>query len=86
MAWVGRDLKSHLVPTPSCGQGCHPPDQAAQGPSSLVLCSSRGICEHPNYTQPLWVSEAFSGRESGPYFSTWWVLLFFCVFLFFYFF
>jgi len=32
MAWVGRDLKDHPVPTPCCGQGCQSPDQAAQGP------------------------------------------------------
>jgi len=31
MVWVGRYLKDHLVPTPSChGQGHLPPDQAAQ--------------------------------------------------------
>jgi len=30
--WLGRDLKAHPVPSPSHGQGCHPPVQAAQGP------------------------------------------------------
>jgi len=32
MALVGKDLKDHLVPTPCRGQGCHPLNQAAQGP------------------------------------------------------
>ena len=32
MAWVARDLKDHPVPCPYHGQGCHPPDQAAQSP------------------------------------------------------
>ena len=32
MAWVGKDLKAHPVPTHCCGQGCHPAAQAAQGP------------------------------------------------------
>ena len=41
MAQVGRDLKAHLFPTPCCWQGCHPPHQAAQGPSSLALNTSR---------------------------------------------
>ena len=30
--YVGSDLKGHPVPTPCHGQGCYPPDQAAQGP------------------------------------------------------
>jgi len=29
MAWVGRDLEDHLVPTPCCGQGSASPNQAA---------------------------------------------------------
>ena len=41
MAQVGRDLIDHLVPTPCHGQGCHPPDWAAQGPSRLALNTSR---------------------------------------------
>ena len=32
MAWIRRDLKDHLVPTPLLWAGCHPPGQAAQGP------------------------------------------------------
>jgi len=32
MAWVGRDLKDHPIPTPCHWQGCHPPGEAAQGP------------------------------------------------------
>jgi len=35
MAWVGRALKAHPVPIPSCGQGCH------RTPSSLALNASR---------------------------------------------
>jgi len=30
MAWVGRDLKDHLVPTPCHGQGHFSLDQVAQ--------------------------------------------------------
>jgi len=41
MAWVGRDLKGHPVPTPCHGQGCHPAAQAAQGPPNLALNASR---------------------------------------------
>lgn len=37
MAYIGRDLKDHLTPTPCNGQGCHPPDQAAQGPLQTGL-------------------------------------------------
>jgi len=36
MAWLGRHLKEHQVPTPCYGQDCQPlneaPDQAAHGP------------------------------------------------------
>ena len=28
MAWVGGDLKDHLVSTPCCRQGCYPLDRA----------------------------------------------------------
>ena len=31
-AKIGRNLKDHSVPTSCHGQGCHPPDQSAQGP------------------------------------------------------
>jgi len=40
MAWVGRDLKDHPVPTPLPWAGCPPPAHAAQGPS-VVLSTSR---------------------------------------------
>lgn len=29
-SWMGVDLKDHLTPIPSCGQGCQPLDQGAQ--------------------------------------------------------
>ena len=41
MLRVGRDLKNHPVPIPVPWAGCHPPDQAAQCPSSLALGTSR---------------------------------------------
>lgn len=28
MAWAGRGLNDHLVPTPRCGSSCHPQNQA----------------------------------------------------------
>ena len=37
--WFGRGLKAH--PTPSHGQGCPPPAQAAHGPSNLAWSTSR---------------------------------------------
>jgi len=37
MAWVGRDLKAQLVPTPCHGQGCRPLDQAAHSPIQPAL-------------------------------------------------
>lgn len=33
MACVERDFQDQLVPDPSHGQGCHPLNQSAQGPS-----------------------------------------------------
>lgn len=30
MAWVGRVLNHHLIPTPCCDHGYHPLDQASQ--------------------------------------------------------
>ena len=51
MAWVGEDLKDHLVPTLCCGQSCQPFDQAAQGPIQTGLeCLQR------------WVIHSFSGQ------------------------
>ena len=32
MGWSGKDFKAHPVPIPCQGLGCHPLDQAAQGP------------------------------------------------------
>ncbi len=40
MVWVGKVLRDDPVPTPSCGQGCHPPGQAALGLFRLALSSS----------------------------------------------
>lgn len=37
MVWVWGDLKAHPVPNPRCGWGCHPPAQAAQGPTQPGL-------------------------------------------------
>lgn len=42
MAQEGRDLKTCPVPRPCCRQGCHSPDQTAQGPSTLA---SSSFCE-----------------------------------------
>jgi len=41
MAWVEKDLIDHLVLTPSHGQGCQPPDQAAQSHIQPGLETSR---------------------------------------------
>jgi len=35
--WVGREHKGNQVPTPCYGQGCHSPNQAAQGPTQNGL-------------------------------------------------
>jgi len=45
VAWIGRDLKVHPVPTPCCRQGCHPPAKAAQGsiPPGLEPLQGWGI-------------------------------------------
>jgi len=40
-SWVERDFKAIPAPTPSHGQDCRPPDQAAQAPFSLALNASR---------------------------------------------
>ena len=42
MAWIGRDLKDHVVPNPCHEEGCHPSDQAAQGPIQPVLEHLKG--------------------------------------------
>jgi len=36
-----KDLKDHPVPTPSHGQGCHPPLRLSRAPSNLALCAFR---------------------------------------------
>jgi len=53
MACVGRDLRNHLVPTPCHGYGCHPSDEAAQGPiqPSHEHLQARGI--HSFLGQPV---------------------------------
>ena len=52
MALVGGDLKDHPVPTPSHGQGCQPPGQAAQDPIQpgleCLLVSSLQVLEGHN--------------------------------------
>jgi len=47
MAWVGRDLKAHPVPTPCYGQDCHPLDQAAHGPIPPGHAHLQGWAIHP---------------------------------------
>ena len=37
MAYVGKDLKDHQVPSPLLGTGCQPQDQIAQASSNLAL-------------------------------------------------
>jgi len=47
MAWAGRDLKDHRVPTPCCGQSCQSqaPGHVAQDPiqPGLEYCQGWGI-------------------------------------------
>jgi len=43
MAWVGRDLKNHLIPAPICGQGCHLVGIIEYRLSVNKFCSPRGI-------------------------------------------
>jgi len=52
MAWVGRDLRTHPVPSPCCGQDFHPPAQDAQAHIQFGLEHLPGI-RHP---QPLWAA------------------------------
>jgi len=42
MALVGRDLKDHLAPTSMPWAVCHPPDEAAQGPTQLECLQEWG--------------------------------------------
>lgn len=42
LAWIGRDFKTHPVPPPRHGQGCHLPDQAAQDPIQHGIECLRG--------------------------------------------
>jgi len=54
MAWAGRDMKDHLVPTSCCRQGCYPAAQAAQGPIQ------------PGLQQPhRWGTHSFSSWAEG---------------------
>lgn len=60
MALSGRDVEDHPVPTPCHGQGCPPPDQAAQGP----------IQPHPEYLQegcfiPVWLCEVYGHGDAA---------------------
>jgi len=47
MAWVGRDLKAHPVPTPCYGQDCHPLGQPAHGPIPPGHAHLQGWAIHP---------------------------------------
>ena len=40
MAWAGKDLKTHPIPVPCCGQGCHHQLMLPRAPSNLVLNTS----------------------------------------------
>lgn len=55
MFWIGRDLKGHRVPTPSCGQTHLPPDQVAQSPIHPDLEHFQGWSTHSFSGQPLLV-------------------------------
>ena len=59
---VGRDIKDRLVPSPSHGQGCHPPAQAAQGPiqPGLVHLQGRGIHNPQKEAQALGKAQKIS--------------------------
>jgi len=52
MAWVGRDLRTHTVPSPCCGQDFHPPAQDAQAPIQLGLEHLQGSDIHSLSGQP----------------------------------
>ena len=67
LVWVGRDLKDHLVPTPSHRQGHLPPDQAAACTiqSDLEHCQGQGI--HSFSGQPVPVSCHHQIKEFLPY-------------------
>jgi len=51
MAWVVRDLKAHIIPTPSCGQDFHPSYQAAQDPIQFGLEPRVGHPQKEVYVQ-----------------------------------
>jgi len=54
VAWIGRDLRAHPLPNPCHGQGCHPPDQAAQCPiqPGLEPLLGWGICSFSGQPAP----------------------------------
>jgi len=49
---LGRDLKAHMVPTPCCRQGYHPPARAVQGPIQPGLEHLQGWGIHSFSGQP----------------------------------
>ena len=53
MAWVGSDIKDHLVPTSLPWDGCHSPDQAAQGRIQPGLEHLQGWSIHNFSGQPV---------------------------------
>jgi len=53
MAWVEKDRNDHRVSTPCCGQGCKPPDQAAQSHIQPGLECLQGWGIHSLLGQPV---------------------------------
>ena len=61
---VGGDLKDLLVPIPCCVEGCHPQDQAAQGPIQPDLECFQG-----------WSTQSFFGQHVPVVFSLYFTLV-----------
>jgi len=59
MAWVGRKLKDHPVSIPCHGQGCQPPEQAAQSHIQPGLECLQGWGIHSLSGQPVSVCHHF---------------------------
>ena len=53
MAWVEKDHNDHVVSTPCHGQGCQPPDQAAQSHIQPGLECLQGCGIHSLLGQPV---------------------------------
>jgi len=67
MVWVGRDLKSHLVPIPCHEQGHLPPEQVAQSPIQPGLEHCRAGGSHSFSGQPVSLPHHPHGEEFLPY-------------------